>query len=138
MDNLNAVAEQLFNKIRGRFPSVTIGDKDSNTTNVPTDARFFDFEYTQGKETLGQISCALDDEKITIMYSDDLVGDKADYAREEWYEFLKGLRQFARSRMLGFDVRNINKTNNTRRDYKTLAANRLPESVDLKNYIEKL
>ena len=138
MDNLNAVAEQLFNKLRGRFPSITIGDKDSNTTNVPTDARFYDFEYARGGESLGQCSCSIDDEKITIMYSDNLVGDKDDHVRQDWYDFLKGLRQFARSRMLGFDVRNINKTNNTRRDYKTLAANRLPESVDLKNYIKNL
>ena len=38
-DRLNTVAEQLFNKIRGRFPNITIGDADGNTTNVPSDAR---------------------------------------------------------------------------------------------------
>jgi hypothetical protein len=138
MDNLNAVAEQLFNKLRGQFPSITIGTEDGQVTNVPGDARFYDFEYSRGGESLGQCSCSIDDEKITVMYSDNLVGDKDDHVRQDWYNFLKDLRQFARTRMLGFDVRNINKTNNTRRDYKTLAANRLPESIDLEKYIENL
>ena len=30
MRDLNVVAEQLFNEIRGRFPSVTIGDGEGN------------------------------------------------------------------------------------------------------------
>ena len=138
MDNLNTVAEQLFNKLRGQFPSITIGDENATTTNVPTDARFYDFAYAQGNNSLGQVSCSLDDEKITVMYSDNLVGDQDDHVRKDWYDFLKDLRQFARSRMLGFDVRNINKTNNTRRDYKTLSANKLPEAINLENYIKNL
>jgi hypothetical protein len=137
-DRLNTVAEQLFNKIRGRFPNITIGDADGNTTNVPSDARFYDFEYADKGAVVGKVSCALDPEKITIMYSDNLVGDEAEHDRQDWYNFLKGLRQFSRSRMLGFDVRNINKDSNTRRDYKFLAANKLPESVDLENYIKNL
>ena len=35
----------LFNKIRGRFPSVTIGDETGKVTNDPVVARFFDFDY---------------------------------------------------------------------------------------------
>jgi hypothetical protein len=33
MQNLDLIAEELFNKIRGRFPSVTIGDAEGNVTN---------------------------------------------------------------------------------------------------------
>ena len=44
MKNLDLIAEELFNKIRGRFPSVTLGDGEGKVTNVPTDARFFDFD----------------------------------------------------------------------------------------------
>jgi len=40
--------------------------------------------------------------------------------------------------MLGFDVRNISKDSNSKRDYKFLAANRQVESINLKNYIENL
>ena len=39
MQNLDLVAEELFNKIRGRFPSVTIGDAEGNVTNEPKLAR---------------------------------------------------------------------------------------------------
>ena len=48
MKNLNLIAEELFNKIRGRFPSVTIGDQKAKVTNVPGEARFYDFDYKEG------------------------------------------------------------------------------------------
>ena len=35
MQNLDLIANELFNKIRGRFPSVTIGDAEGNVTNEP-------------------------------------------------------------------------------------------------------
>ena len=47
MKNLNLIAEELFNKIRGRFPSVTLGDGEGKVTNIPKDARFFDFDYKE-------------------------------------------------------------------------------------------
>ena len=45
MQNLDLVAEELFNKIRGRFPSVTIGDAEGNVTNEPSLGRYFDFNF---------------------------------------------------------------------------------------------
>lgn len=138
MTDLSQIAEQLFNKLRGRFPSITIGDEAGNVTNVPTDARFFDFDYKDNGSVIGKVSCSLDPEKVTVIYSDNLVGDENQTTRNSWYEFLQGLRQFSRSRMLGFDVRNVNKNNNTRRDYQFLAANKIPESIDLQKYIEDL
>ena len=48
MRNLNIIAEELFNKIRGRFPSVTIGNESGEVTNLPKDARFFDFDFKEG------------------------------------------------------------------------------------------
>ena len=45
MKNLDLISEELFNKIRGRFPSVTIGNIDGKVTNGPKDARYFDFDY---------------------------------------------------------------------------------------------
>lgn len=138
MTDLSQIAEQLFNKLRGRFPNITIGDDAGNITNVPTDARFFDFDYKDNGSVIGKVSCSLDPEKVTVIYSDNLVGDENQTTRNSWYEFLQGLRQFSRSRMLGFDVRNVNKNNNTRRDYQFLAANKIPESIDLQKYIEDL
>ena len=60
MKNLSSVANDLFQKIRGRFPSVTIGDRDGNITNVPSDARFFDFAFTDSGNELGKLNVSLD------------------------------------------------------------------------------
>ena len=54
MKNLNRIANDLFQKIRGRFASVTIGDQDGNITNIPSDARFFDFAFTDNAKNLAK------------------------------------------------------------------------------------
>ena len=42
--NLNIIAKDLFNKIRGQFPSVQLGDSQGTITKKPEEARFFDFD----------------------------------------------------------------------------------------------
>ena len=46
--NIEFIGEELFNKIRGRFPEVTIGDEEGNVTNDPKAGRYFDFEFKPG------------------------------------------------------------------------------------------
>ena len=113
MKNLNSIAEELFNKIRGRFPKITIGDESSTITNTPTEARFFDFEFAEGKK----INVSLDDNAITMIYSNKLFDDIDDASKQSWYDFLKEIRQFAKKRMLNFDTRDITKSNLDKRDY---------------------
>src|SRR6056300_595404 len=124
MKNLDLIAEELFNKIRGRFPSVTIGDAEGKVTNQPNAARFYDFDYTEGDSKLGKVSISLIDDAVEVMYSNDFVANEDIITRENWYDFLKELRQFSKKRMLKFDTRNINKSNLDQRDYKFLATNR--------------
>ena len=124
MKNLNLIAEELFNKIRGRFPSVTIGDVNGKVTNRPSDARFFDFDYKEGSTNLGKVSINVTEEAIEVMYSDNFVGEQDELTQQKWYDFLKELRQFSKKRLLKFDTRNINKSNLDRRDYEFLASNR--------------
>ena len=125
MKNLNNIAEELFNKIRGRFPKITIGDTDSVITNDPKEARFFDFELKNGEK----VNVSLDDEAVTVMYNNKLFDDNEDSAREAWYDFLKELRQFSRKRMLNFDTRDITKSNLDKRDYEYLAKERGGETT---------
>jgi len=127
MKNLEKIAEDLFNKIRGRFPSVTIGDENGQVTNVPSDARYFDFEYKQSEKTLGKVSVSIDEDSLSVMYSDNFVANEDITTKNNWYDFLKELRQFSKKRMLNFDTRNITKSNLNRRDYKFLATNRPEE-----------
>ena len=124
MKNLDLIAEELFNKIRGRFPSVTIGDGEGKVTNKPNEARYYDFDYTEGSTKLGRVSISLTDSAVEVMYSNDFVANEDVITRENWYSFLKELRAFSKKRLLNFDTRNINKSNLDQRDYKFLATNR--------------
>ena len=124
MKNLDFIAEELFNKIRGRFPSITIGDEEGKVTDQPSAARFFDFQYKQGGKSLGSVSVTLTDESVQVMYNNDFVANEDTMTRNAWYDFLKELRMFAKKRLLNFDTRNINKSNLDKRDYQFLARQR--------------
>ena len=122
MQDFNAVAKDLFDKIRGRFPSVTIGDDAGKITNQPELARFFDFEYTEEGRKLGNVSVSInEDDGLTVIYSRNFIQNENDITKTNWYDFLKELRVFSKKRMMEFDVRDINKTNLTKRDYKFLS-----------------
>jgi len=124
MQNLDQTAEELFNKIRGRFPSVTIGDAEGNVTNEPTQARYFDFNFVNEGRPVGKISISLDNKSVAVVYGEDLVANETDLTKSNWYDFLKELRMFARKRAMTFDTRDITKSNLNTRDYKFLATNR--------------
>lgn len=122
MKDLSRVGEELFNKIRGRFPNVTIGDEEGNVTNDPSEARFFDFEYKDNGKALGKVSISItEDDGMSVIFSKDFIADEDEMTQTAWYNFLRELRFFSKKRMLDFDIRDITKTNLTKRDYKFLA-----------------
>lgn len=124
MADLSTVGEELFNKIRSRFPRVKAGDEDGKVTNIPSETRFYDITYTDSGDELGKISISLTEENgVTVIYSKDLVGDRDGRIQQNWYSFLRELRVFAKKRMLKFDVRNINKNSLSKRDYAQLSRN---------------
>ena len=113
MKDLNKIGEDLFNKIRGRFQDVTIGDEAGTVTNEPKVARFFDFDYNG----LGKVSVSIsEDEGLTVIYSKDFISNENEMTQDAWYEFLKELRVFSKKRMLDFDVRDITKSNLDKQD----------------------
>ena len=120
MLDLDKISEELFNKIRGRFSEVTIGDQEGNVTNVPKDARYFDFKYDEDSNVSVSIS---EKDGVVIMYNNELFTKEQSIQKSNWYSFLKELRSFARKRLLNFDVRDITKSNLNKRDYKYLATN---------------
>jgi len=117
MKDLNKIGEELFSKLRGRFKTITIGNESGQVTNIPSESRFFDFDYNKNSK----VSISLDDDKIAVMYSNKLFDDGQNATKKNWYDFLRELRTFARKRLLNFDVRDIQKSNLDRRDYKFLA-----------------
>jgi len=128
MKNLDLISEELFNKIRGRFPSVTIGNTEGVVTNKPNEARFFDFDFKQKGKSLGKVSVSLDENSVSVMYSNNFVENEDKLTKESWYNFLKELRYFAKKRLLNFDTRDITKSNLNKTDYKFLAQNNPGES----------
>ena len=125
--NLNNIAEELFGKIRTRFPKIDMGDEEGkvieNNEHVK-DARFFDFDYVKEGVSLGSVSIKLsEDDGITVMYSNDIAEGQPQIVVNEWYGFLKSLREFARRRLLNFDTRDLVKSNLDKRDYNFLAKN---------------
>lgn len=118
MKDLNKIGEELFSKLRGRFKNITIGNAEGVTTNMPSESRFYEFTYGGNG---GKVSVSLDEESVVVMYSENLFDSEDASMKTKWYDFLKEMRVFAKKRMLNFEVRDIEKSNLEKRDYKFLS-----------------
>lgn len=130
MKNLNTIAADLFNQLRSRFTEITIGDENGEVINEPENSRYYDFTYSENDSSIGKVSISLDEEDgVVVMYSKGFAENADSIVKENWYNFLKDIRQFAKKRLLNFEVRDINKNNLQRRDYEYLAKNRSGEKT---------
>tara|TARA_B100001093_G_scaffold1833_1_gene1803 strand:+ start:1778 stop:3646 length:1869 start_codon:yes stop_codon:yes gene_type:complete len=115
-------SNDLFNKIRSQFSNIEIGNATGESTADPSEAVFFDFEFKEDSDTFGRVSISLaDGENMKVFYNRDLVNKIDEDSRNEWYAFLKELKDFAVEHQLVFDVRDITKSNLTKQDYNNLA-----------------
>ena len=115
-------SEDLFNKIRSQFSNIRLGDENGAATADPSSAVFFEFEFQEDADTFGSVSISLaDGENMKVYYNRDLVNKIDEDSRDEWYAFLKELKDFAVEHQLRFDVRDITKNNLTKQDYENLA-----------------
>jgi len=118
--NLDKIAKELYGKIQTRFDDIQFGDEEGTILSKKADipkARFFEFEYKENGEVLGNIAITLDEEDgIIIQIADDLVDDD-NSIHPKAYEFIKSFRKFAKNRLLNFDVQNIGKSELDKRDY---------------------
>lgn len=121
MKDLTTISSDLFNKIRSRFSDIKIGDKEGAITNDPAEARFFDVNFSNNGKSLGRVNIKVDEESVTVIYNHAMTENQAESVKKEWFNFLKEIRQFARSNLLTFDTRDITKTNLEKRDYEYLA-----------------
>ena len=128
--DIQNISTALFNKIRGQFPAVTVGDSDGNVTNDPKEARFFDFDYTKEGKSFGKISISIsEDQGLVVLHSTDIISEADPLTKESWYNFLKEMREFAKSRLMAFDTRDITKSNLEKRDYEYLKKEKDMEPV---------
>lgn len=126
MIEIEKVAENLFDKIRSRFPEIKIGDEKSKSTLDPTKARIFNFDFN---DYFTNITVSLVDENnLKIYYDMEAPRGLDPLEKKEWYNFLKNMRFFAQRNGLSFDVRDIAKGGLAQADLKHL--NKDAEVVD--------
>ena len=82
MKNLDSIADELFNKIRGRFPNITVGDNQATITNKPKKARFFEFDFAEGKK----VNVNIDEDSLTIMYAQNLFSEQETTLKSKWFD----------------------------------------------------
>ena len=115
--NLDKIALDLYGKIQTRFPDIKMGDEHAGVLSKKADipkARFFEFEYKENGYSLGTIAITLDeDDGIVVQISGDIANKKHEGA----FKFIRSFRQFAKDRLINFDVQNIGKDNLDKRDY---------------------
>jgi 6-pyruvoyl-tetrahydropterin synthase len=139
MADLSNASNDLFFKLRNRFPKIRLGDENGVTTIDPEAARFFNFRYVdkQSNRDYGEITCSLIDGNSMKVFFDTSITDRMlPEDKDYWYRFLKELRRYAKSHMLNFDVRDITKDVLSRRDYEFLAKNN-PEKKKMKESLEE-
>ena len=115
-------SQDLFNKIRSQFSNIRLGDENGAATAEPAGAVFFEFEFKEDADTFGSVSVSIaDGETMKVFYNRNLVDKIDEDSKDEWFAFLKELKDFAVEHQLRFDVRDITKSNLTKQDYENLA-----------------
>ena len=119
MKELDSIAEALFDKLRSRFERISLGDENARATDNPTQARFYNFDYSIDGNNFGNVTVSIiDDQSLKIYFSKDLSNKLTKEEQDDWFTFLKEMRRFARRNMLTFDTRDINRSSLNLRDIK--------------------
>ena len=124
MNIIEIIAQDVFDKVRGRFSNLEMGNEEGAVTSNPREARFFDFDFTIEEQNLGRVSVSINERgSLKIFYSQGITEGVDSVSTSIWYDFLKEMRYFAKRRMLVFDTRDITKGNLNKNDFQYLAQN---------------
>ena len=116
MRSIEKTAADLFQKLRARYTPVTLGNESAESTSDPAEARFFNFVYSENDKSKGPITISLvDNRAMKVFFSDDIVDQLDD--KNQWYSFLRELRNLAKRNLLMFDARDIAKSQLDTRDF---------------------
>ena len=119
MSGTEQAANDLFFKLRNRFPHINMTDDDSQSTEDPQAARFFNFDYEEDGVKFGNLTASLaDSQTLSLIYHLDITKYMDRTEKKKWYDFLRELRKFAKSHMLRFDVHDITKAELSQKDLK--------------------
>jgi hypothetical protein len=117
----DTISSNVFDFLKSRFDLGESVDEDGQSTMDSSKMKVFTFDFKNAKgDNLGCVVVSLIDDSESInslkVYFGDEIGNADADSQKEWFKFLQELRLFAKINMLGFDVRNINKSTITRRD----------------------
>ena len=113
MRELDKISASLFEKIRAKFDNVNIGNDKANRTSDPEQARFINFDYISNTgENVGNVTLSLiDEDALKVYYGINITEGMSDEDKDEWFQFLRNMRKFAKRNLLNFEVRDINRSN---------------------------
>ena len=113
MRELDKISASLFEKIRAKFDNVNIGNDKANRTSDPEQARFINFDYISNTgENIGNVTLSLiDEDSLKVYYGINITEGMSDEDKDEWFQFLRNMRKFAKRNLLNFEVRDINRSN---------------------------
>ena len=123
-NSTKSISTDLFYKIRSRFTGLTLGDANGQVTIVPEDAVFFDFDYVDNEAPVGHVSISIAEQgNMKVYYSENITETMDSMQKNNWYDFLRELRGFAKRRLLSFDTRDITKDTLNKTDFQFLSQN---------------
>ena len=123
MDAINLISQDLFDKVRSRYSNLEMGDEDGNVTSDPQQARFFDFDYTIEGNNIGRVSISINERgSLKVFYGQGILEGTDPLTQEQWFDFLREMRMFAKRRLMRFDTRDITKSNLDKTDFQYLAS----------------
>jgi hypothetical protein len=120
MREIENISQALFDKIRTRFNDINLGDEKAQSTTDPEKARYFNFNYGDdtGSEIGGITISLIDETGLKIYYNKSVTDGLTSEQQQNWYQFLRSVREFAKRNLLSFDVRDIAKSNLDLKDIK--------------------
>ncbi len=119
MRELEKISQDLFDKLRSRFDNISLGDDSAKHTSDPEKARFFNFDYEDEFGNYGNVTVGLQDgESLKIFFGKNISKDMTPESQDQWYEFLKNMRYFAKRNLLTFDTRDISRSSLNIKDIK--------------------
>ena len=131
MRDINRIAEELFDKIHSRFGNTSVGDENAKSTDEPTNARFFNFDYVDPSgQNFGNVTVSIiDGETLKVYFGKSLSNEMDQSQRKNWYGFLRELRNFSKRNLMQFDARDITRSNLVKKDIEQASTIEKPKQV---------
>lgn len=106
----NTVSNSLYNLLVTRDFEPQILDSAGKPISDPADAEIFNFEWRTNNKNYGTVVVLLgQDNELEVYYGDNLGRAMEQEDKNDWYNFLSQLKNFATRNLLTFELNNINR-----------------------------